>query len=73
MEDAVLNRARGARGSEGALSIIEQYRRWRAMAEAALRTEVVNAEPLEVEGLALTGMGGSGIVGDFVSALMEGS
>lgn len=43
------------------------------MAEAALRTEVVNAEPLEVEGLALTGMGGSGIVGDFVSALMEGS
>ncbi|MCX8205475.1 MAG: SIS domain-containing protein, partial [Candidatus Nezhaarchaeota archaeon] len=53
------------------MSLLEQYRGWRPMAEAALKSEVHNAKPLEVEGLAFTGMGGSGVVGDFASALME--
>ncbi|MEM4700129.1 MAG: SIS domain-containing protein [Candidatus Nezhaarchaeales archaeon] len=55
------------------MDLLEQYRRWRSMAEAALSAEVVNAEPVEVEGLAFVGMGGSGIVGDFASSLMEGA
>lgn len=55
------------------MDLLEQYRKWRSMAEAALSAEVANAEPVEVEGLAFAGVGGSGIVGDFASSLMEGA
>jgi glucose/mannose-6-phosphate isomerase len=41
------------------------------MAEAALKEEVVNARPLRPEGIALTGMGGSGIVCDFTASILE--
>ncbi|RLF11916.1 MAG: bifunctional phosphoglucose/phosphomannose isomerase [Thermoprotei archaeon] len=53
------------------MKLLDHYREWRKMAEKILKEEVENLKPLKFKAIAFTGMGGSGIVGDYVKSFLQ--